>query len=281
VTVAVVTDSTACLTAEELARFAIRVVPLRVTMGSRTAVDDGTDATPADVTWALREKFPVTTSRPSPAEFASAYRALLDDGADNVVSVHLSAALSGTWESATLAAQDFPHGAVRVVDSRSTAMALGYAVLAAAARAAEGAPAAEVQGAATAVVDRTRTMFSVDTLEYLRRGGRIGTAAALLATSLSVKPLLQMVEGQIVPLEKVRTSSRAMARLIELTVQAAGTGQADVAVHHLAVPDRAAAVAASLRSALPRSGECRVAELGAVIGAHLGPGVLGTVVVRR
>jgi DegV family protein with EDD domain len=206
---------------------------------------------------------------------------LLDSGADNVVSVHLSAALSGTWESATLAAQDFPHGAVRVVDSRSTAMALGYAVLAAATRAAEGAPAAEVQGAATAVVDRTRTMFSVDTLEYLRRGGRIGTAAALLATSLSVKPLLQMVEGQIVPLEKVRTSSRAMARLVELTVQAAGTGRADAAVHHLAVPDRADAVAASLRSALPRLGECRVAELGAVIGAHLGPGVLGTVVVRR
>lgn len=280
-TVAVVTDSTACLTAEELARFEIRVVPLRVTMGSRTAVDDGADVTPADVTWALREKYPVTTSRPSPAEFAAAYRALLDSGAENVVSVHLSAALSGTWESATLAAQDFPHGAVRVVDSRSTAMGLGYAVLAAAARAGDGAPAADVQGAATDVVDRTRTMFSVDTLEYLRRGGRIGTAAALLATSLSVKPLLQMVEGQIVPLEKVRTASRATARLVELTAQAAGTGPADVAVHHLAVPDRADGVAASLRSALPRLGECRVAELGAVIGAHLGPGVLGTVVVRR
>jgi fatty acid kinase fatty acid binding subunit len=281
VSVAVVTDSTACLPAEELARFAIRVVPLRVTLGSRTAVDDGEDVTPADVTRALREKFPVTTSRPSPAEFAAVFRELLDRGADNVVSVHLSAALSGTWESATLAAQDFPHGAVRVVDSRSTAMALGYAVLAAASRAGDGASAAEVQSAATDVVDRTRTLFSVDTLEYLRRGGRIGTAAALLATSLSVKPLLQVVEGQIVPLEKVRTTSRATARLVELTARAAGSRPVDIAVHHLAVPDRADALVTSLRSAIPDLGECRVAELGAVIGAHLGPGVLGTVVVRR
>jgi DegV family protein with EDD domain len=124
-------------------------------------------------------------------------------------------------------------------------------------------------------------MFYVDTLEFLRRGGRIGTAAALFATSLSVKPLLQMVEGQIVPLEKVRTSTRAVARLVELTVAAAGTGPVDLAVHHLAAVERATALEAQLRSALPQLGESRVAELGAVIGAHLGPGVLGTVLVRR
>jgi DegV family protein with EDD domain len=277
----VVTDSTACLAGSELEQHGIRVVPLRVLLGHRSAVDDGRDVTPADVTRALREKFPVSTSRPTPAEFAAEYRALLDSGFDHVVSVHLSAALSGTWESATLAAQDFPHGAVRVVDSRSTAMGLGYAVLAAASRAASGGTAAEVQGAATDVVDRTRTIFYVNTLEYLRRGGRIGAGAALLATSLSIKPLLQMVEGQIVPLEKVRTASRAMARLVELTARAAGSGPVDVAVHHLAAAERAAALAAGLRSAIPQLGECRVAELGAVIGAHLGPGVLGTVLVRR
>jgi DegV family protein with EDD domain len=278
--VAVVTDSTACLP-RGVEQAGVRIVPLRVMLGHRLAVDDGVDVTPADVTRALREKFPVTTSRPSPAEFAAAFRAELDAGADHVVSVHLSAALSGTWESATLAAQDFPHGVVRVVDSRSTAMGLGFAVAAAAARAADGASAAEVQGAATDVVDRTRTMFYVDTLEYLRRGGRIGRASALLATSLSVKPLLQMVEGQIVPLEKVRTSSRATARLVELTAQAAGSRPVEVAVHHLAVPDRAAALAQSLTAAIPQLVDCQLAELGAVIGAHLGPGVLGVVLVRR
>ncbi|WP_375484473.1 DegV family protein [uncultured Jatrophihabitans sp.] len=279
--VAVVTDSTSCLSGATAAELGIHVVPLRVMLGHRVAVDDGADITPGDVVRALREKFAVSTSRPTPAEFAAAYRTVLESGAERVVSVHLSAALSGTWESATLAAQDFPHGVVRVVDSRSTAMGLGFAVLAAAHAAQAGQSAAGVQGAATEAVDRTRTMFYVDTLEYLRRGGRVGSAQALLATSLSVKPLLQMVEGQIVPLEKVRTSSRAVARLVELTVAAAGDDDVDLAVHHLGVPERADALLATLQTALPRLQDARVAELGAVIGAHLGPGVLGTVLVRK
>jgi DegV family protein with EDD domain len=278
--VAVVTDSTACLPADLLAAHGVAVVPLRVTLGSRSAVD-GVDVTSADLAAALKDKQAVSTSRPSPAEFAATYQRLLDSGAERIVSVHLSAALSGTWEAAVLASQDFPHGTVRVVDSRSTAMALGFAVLAAARRAASGGTAAQVQGAAAAVVDETRTLFCVDTLEYLRRGGRIGTAAALLATTLSVKPLLHLVEGQIVPLEKVRTSAKAVARLVELTVAAAGGGPVDIAVHHLAVPDRALALEQRLQAVLPRLGESSVSELGPVIGAHLGPGVLGTVVVRR
>jgi DegV family protein with EDD domain len=278
--VAVVTDSTACLPAETIERLSISVVPLRVTLGSRTAVD-GVDVSSADVARALRAKVAVSTSRPTPAEFAEQYRKLLDAGASHVVSVHLSAALSGTWESAVLAAQDFPHGAVRVVDSRSTAMALGFAVAAAAQRAAAGGSAAEVQGAATETVDATRTLFYVDTLEYLRRGGRIGTAAALFATTLSVKPLLQLVEGQIVALEKVRTASKALARLVELTVQAADGRPVDLAVHHVAAAERARVVETQLRERLPGLGESRVAELGPVIGAHLGPGVVGTVLVRR
>jgi DegV family protein with EDD domain len=206
---------------------------------------------------------------------------LLEDGASHIVSIHLSAALSGTWESAVLAAQDFPHGPVRVVDSRSTAMGLGYAVLAAARRALDDGSAAEVQGAAAATVDATRTMFYVDTLEHLRRGGRIGTAAALFGTTLAVKPILQLVEGQIVPLEKVRTSTKALARLVELTVKAAGSGPVDLAVHHVAAADRAGDVERQLRDQVAQLGESRVAELGPVIGAHLGPGVVGTVVVRR
>ncbi|HEU5265574.1 MAG TPA: DegV family protein [Jatrophihabitans sp.] len=278
--VRVVTDSTSCLRADLVAGHHIEIVPLRVTLGSHTAVD-GVDVTADDLALALREKMPVSTSRPSPAEFAAAYRRLLDDGATHVVSVHLSAALSGTWESAVLAAQDFPHGVVRVVDSRSTAMALGFAVLAAATRAADGASAAQVQEAATTTVDATRTLFYVDTLEYLRRGGRIGTAAALLGTTLAVKPLLHLVEGQIVALEKVRTSAKAVARLVDLTVRTAADGAVDLAVHHVGAAGRAAAVTDQLRAALPKIGECYVSELGPVVGAHLGPGALGTVVVRR
>lgn len=276
--VAIVTDSTAYLPSSVPS--AVRVVPLRVHLGNRTAVD-GVDVTPSDVVSALRSKVAVSTSRPSPAEFAAVYRECLAAGADHVVSIHLAAALSGTWESAVLASQDFGYGVVRVVDSRGTAGGLGFAVQAASAAASSGASAAEVQGAATEVIDRTRTLFYVDTLEYLRRGGRIGTAAALLATSLSVKPLLQMVEGQIVALEKVRTPTRALARLVALTAAAAGDGPVDVAVHHLAAASRAETVAAQLRSAVPSIGELHVAELGPVLGAHLGPGAIGTILVRR
>ncbi|MDT4946523.1 MAG: fatty acid kinase fatty acid binding subunit [Pseudonocardiales bacterium] len=278
--VAVVTDSTAYLPRGVADLLGIVTVPLRVSLGSRAATD-GVDVSPGEVVGALRGRVAVTTSRPTPAEFAAAYRRCLDSGASHIVSVHLAAALSGTWESAALAAQDFPHGVVRVVDSRSTAGALGFAVRAAAGAARGGASAAEVQGAATDTVDRTRTLFYVDTIEYLRRGGRVGTAAALLATSLSVKPILQMVEGHIVPLEKVRTSAKAIARLVQLTVDAAGDGVVDVAVHHLAAQARADQVAGQLRAALPRIGELDIAEIGPVVGAHLGPGVIGTVVVRR
>jgi DegV family protein with EDD domain len=278
--VCVVTDSTACLSAETVEKFGISVVPLRVTLGNRTAID-GVNVTSAEVSRALRAKVPVSTSRPTPAEFATRYQELLDGGASHVVSVHLSSALSGTWESAVLAAQDFPHGVVRVVDSRSTAMGLGFPVLAAARMAADGASAAQVQGAATATVDATRTYFYVDTLEYLRRGGRIGTAAALFATTLSVKPLLQLVEGQIVGLEKVRTSAKALSRLVELTERAAGRHEVDLAVHHVSAAERAETVAGQLRDRLPRLKETFLAELGPVVGAHLGPGVVGTVIVRH
>jgi DegV family protein with EDD domain len=242
---------------------------------------DGVDISPRDVARALRDKKRVTTSRPSPSEFAATFRSCLEQGASHVVCVNISAALSGTWEAATLAAQDFQHGVVRVIDSRSTAAGLGYAVAAAARVAAGGGTAAEVQGAAVETVDRTRTLFYVDTLEYLRRGGRIGSASALLATSLSVKPLLQMVEGQIVALEKVRTSSKAMARLVQLSVEAAGKGPVEITVHHLAAEARAGAVAAQLAAQLPQADDVRVAELGAVISAHLGPGVIGVVLARQ
>ncbi|HSY16073.1 MAG TPA: DegV family protein [Jatrophihabitantaceae bacterium] len=279
-TVAVVTDSTSYLPPGAAARTGVEVVALRVTVGERTGVD-GIEVSSADVTKALRDRVSVTTSRPAPAEFAAAYQAALDAGASNIVSVHVSAALSGTWESARLAAQDFGFGTVRVVDSRSTGMALGFAVLAAAQAAMDGATAAAVQDAAVATAERTFTTFYVDSFEYLRRGGRVGTATALLGTSLSVKPLLHVANGEIQLLEKVRTSTKALARLLQRTVEAAGDSPIDIAVHHLDAGQRADDLAGKLRAALPRLERLYISEVGAVLGAHLGPGALGTVVVRR
>ena len=280
-TVRVVTDSTACLPPERLAALGVDVVPLRVQIGQRTAID-GVDVSSAEVAQALRSKVNVSTSRPAPAEFAEKFQQVLDSGASHVVSVHISSALSGTWESAVLAAQDFPHGVVRVVDSRNTAMGLGFAVIAAAEKAAAGGSAAEVQGAATATVDATRTLFYVDTLEHLRRGGRIGAASALLGTALSVKPILHVVDGAIVVRDKVRTAGRALAKLVDLAVEASGDGEVDIAVHHLEAPERAAALADAVSMRLSdRLRDCYITEIGAVVAAHVGPGVAGVVVHRR
>jgi DegV family protein with EDD domain len=120
----------------------------------------------------------------------------------------------------------------------------------------------------------------LETLEYLRRGGRIGAGAALLGTALAVKPLLYVDGGRIQPLEKVRTTGRAMSRLVEVAVEAAGDVPVQLAVHHLAAPDRAAELANRLDESLPLSSGCVVSEVGAVIGAHTGPGMLGVVVCR-
>jgi DegV family protein with EDD domain len=278
--VMVVTDSTSSLPPGFARELGITVVPLTVTLDSRTGTE-GEDILPADVTRALAEKRTVTTSRPSPAQFAEVYRRLLKSGARQVISIHLSSELSGTWDSARLAAQEFDYGVVRVVDSRSTAMALGFAVLDAARAAAGGARAGEVADVAVATADRARTLVYVDTLEYLRRGGRIGAAASLVGTALAMKPLLHVRDGRILPLEKVRTTSKALSRLVALSVAEAGDGPVDLAVHHLAAAERAEELAGRLRAQIPNVQSLYVSEIGAVVGAHVGPGVIGVVVVAR
>jgi DegV family protein with EDD domain len=278
VTVAVVTDSTAYFPAGLAERRGIRQVPLHVLVDGRHWLD-GVQLGPAELVEALARRASVSTSRPTPGEFEAAYTEAIRAGADTIVSVHLSRALSGTWESARLAAEQVGAKRVRVVDSRSTGMGLGFSVLAAAAVAADGGDLDTVYDTAERVGARCRAFFSVDTLEYLRRGGRIGSAAALVGSALAVKPLLHVDAGRVVPLEKVRTASRARARLVDLAVQAAGSAPFDLAVHHLGAAGRAADLVTQLHDRLPMLSECLVSEVGAAIGAHAGPGMLGVVVL--
>jgi DegV family protein with EDD domain len=278
--IAVVTDSTAYLP-EALAREAgLTVVPLTVVIAGEPGLE-GIDVTPADVAKALEARpVEVTTSRPAPGEFVRAYQELFDAGATGVVSVHLSAQLSGTLAAAGLAAERFG-GRVEVVDSCSTGMGLGFPALAAARAAANGEDLSRVHAAAVAAADRTTTLFYVDTLEFLRRGGRIGAASALLGTALSVKPILRVTDGGIVVRDKVRTASRALARLVDLAVEAAGDGPVDIAVHHLVATERADALRRSLTSRLgDRLRRTYATEVGAAVAAHAGPG-LACVVVHR
>jgi len=280
-TVRVVTDSTALLPADVVEAAGMRVVPLSVTVSGQ-AGREGLDVTPDDVAQALGERrFTVTTSRPSPADFAQVYRDLLDDGAAGVVSVHLSSRLSGTYESALLAAEEFD-GQVRVVDSAAAGIGVGFVALQACAVAGAGGDIEAVRIAALAAVERVSTLFYVDTLEFLRRGGRITAAQALLGTALAVKPILHVVRGEVVLKEKVRTSSRALARLADLAVEAAQESDVDIAVQHLGAPDRAQALHDTLLDRLgDRVHDRYLSEVGAAIAAHTGPGVIGVTVYRR
>ena len=273
---AVVTDSTAYLPADVVERHALTVVPLQVVVGGKSLAE-GVEVSSDEVALALREWRPVTTSRPSPQTFAETYRSL---GTNEVVSVHLSADLSGTADAARIAARQVAGEgiAVTVVDSRSLGMGLGFVAVAAARTALDGAGVDAVARVARRLAPEVAIWLYVDTLEYLRRGGRIGAAAAVVGSALSVKPLLYLVDGRLEPLERVRTTGRALARLEELAVREAGDREVDVAVQHLAAPERAGEVADRLAARLPKARSMYVGEVGAVVGAHVGPGMLGVVV---
>jgi DegV family protein with EDD domain len=282
VSIALVTDSTAYLPTSVVESRGIHVVPLHVVIGGHE-YSEGVDVTTAEVATALRSFKPVSTSRPAPQAFLEAYEKAAADGADGIVSVHISADMSSTVESAHLAAQQSPVP-VRVVDSRSLGMAMGYAVLSASERAAAGADLDAVAELAVARSQAATVVFYVDTLEHLRRGGRIGSASAFLGSALAIKPILGLSDGSIRPLEKVRTSARALARLAELTAaaaEAAGPGGVDIAVHHLDSASRADDLAQQLREGVGTAHEVIVVELGAVVGAHVGPGTIAVAVSPR
>ncbi len=277
--VAVVTDSTAYLPAALTRRHGIDVVPLQLAVGGKVR-EEGVDVTAEEAAQALREWNPVTTSRPSPSRFADAYKAAAAAGASGIVSVHLSGEMSGTVEAARVAAADAPVP-VRVVDTRTIGMGVGFSALAAGAVAARSGSVEEAASAAMLRADLSRSLFYVATLEHLRRGGRIGAAATLVGSALMIKPLLGISDGRITPLEKVRTASRAVARLEELAVETAGDRPVDLAVQHLAAAAKAEALAARLRERIPGVIDVYVGEVGPVIGAHVGPGMLGVVVAPQ
>jgi DegV family protein with EDD domain len=280
----IVTDSTAMLPPELAAERGIVVVPLQVVIGA-TVYDEGAadGATPELVAAALKQWTPVSTSRPAPAVLAEVYEQAARDGATGVLSIHLSGEMSGTFESAQLAARDTPIP-VTVLDSRQVGVATGFATLAAADVLDAGGSVDEAAEAARLRAEASSSLFYVDTLEYLRRGGRIGAAAALFGGALAVKPLLQIEDGRVATLEKVRTAARALSRLEELAVQAAGGEQIDLCVAHLASPDRAQQLTERLGRRLADNladREIWCGELGAVLGAHVGPGMLAVCVSPR
>lgn len=272
-TVAVVTDSSACLDREAARQLGIAVAPLHVFVGGND-LREGVDDMPDD----LASGGAVTTAGASPGELYEIYREALErsDGS-GVVAVHISAGLSSTWEAARAAAAELGER-VRVVDSSSVAMGLGYAVLSAAHAAARGQSMNAVYENAVEAAARCRSLIVVDRLDHLRRGGRIGAAAALLGTALAMKPILHLTDGKLVLGEKTRTTTKALVKLVDATVGIVGTSGVALTVHHVQCPERADEVASMLADRLPQLGDIDVVPLGAVLGAHVGPGAVGVVV---
>jgi DegV family protein with EDD domain len=254
-------------------------VPLEVMIDGER-FHEGVDLSSAELLEALNAGRRVTTSQPAPAAFARAYAHAAARGAREIVSVHLSGELSGTVRAAELAALAAPVP-VHVIDSRSVVMGLGLAAVAAAELgSSDGASAAQ---RARQVAASSSTVFLVDSLEYLRRGGRLGAGPAAMGTLLGLRPLLALQSGKIEVIEKVRTRRAARERLESLTIAAAtARGTAQVVVHHLGQPDVAAILARQLEACL---GEVvvavQVSEICAVIAAHAGPGLLAVVVADR
>lgn len=288
--VAVVTDSTSGLLGAPLpALDAVHIVPLIVQRDGKD-FRENVDITGAEVLQALEAGEVLTTSRPAPAEFSRVYEELAESGVEAAVSIHLSSDLSGTYEAAVTAAKDAPIP-VEVVDSKTAGMVLGFGAYAAASavratdrRSDAVETASNAAQVARDVMSEGNVLFYVDTLEYLHRGGRVGSVSALLGTALSVKPLLAVVDGHIELSEKVRTRRRALERLV---ARCATSGkkilenfpQVDVSIQHLGAPRAADEALRQIRKELGsqvRHGV--VTGAGAVLGTHVGPGVVGAIV---
>lgn len=273
--VAIVTDSTACLPPQLSEKLGITVAQIQVRIGDW--VDDEVRVPLPKLVDAMRGEQEIATAPPDPGAFFWTYADAEAAGAQAIVSLHVSTDLSGTAEAARQAAAQV-RIPVHVVDTRTCGMSLGYAVVAAATAAAAGGDVRQVVAAARQSFGRSTELFYVDTLEFLRRGGRIGAAAALLGSALSVKPLLTMADGRIAPLDKVLGAERALRRMIDIAVGRAGGGEVDIAVEHFSAPERAQSVLDQLRAKLPHVRRFLVTTVSSAIGAHVGPGAVGVTV---
>lgn len=277
-TVRVITDSTSYVPAEQAAALGIAVVQLSVTLGGVTRTEDEVDAESFYRQMRETGEFP-TSSQPTVAVMIDALEATVADGHE-AVAVLISSKMSGTYDTAGMARDQVlerhPGAVIEVVDSRSNSMEEGFAVLAAARAAADGASAADVVAEAERAIARTRWLFTPATLDYLRMGGRIGNAAALVGTLLQISPILTVVDGMTASLKQVRTHRRAIETIADLAAaDFAGKGFADAVVHHILDAEEGEALATMIEE---RSGyRPRVQQLGPAVGIHVGPGSLGVV----
>ena len=272
--VKIITDSTAYLPPDLIARYGIRVIPLKVVFGAE-AYAEGVDISNEEFYGKLAAASTLpTTSQPSVGDFLEVYGEASREGKP-ILSIHISSKLSATISTALTAKSELPQAQIEVVDSLSTAMALGMVVLAAARAADEGQSLSQIRATAEKVIQSMNLFFIVDTLEYLHKGGRIWGAAALMGTVLRIKPVLYLKEGQIEVLTKVRTKRKALKRLLELMGERMTEGASvHVTIIHAHAVEEASALEKEVRAHF-NCAEIYISELGPVIGAHVGPRAIG------
>jgi len=272
--VAIVTDSISSLTQEMGREYGVHVVPIHIFFGTE-AHRDGIDLH-ADQFYKMLNgsKQMPTTSQPTAADFLECYKQLAGQ-VEAIVSIHASKKVSATVDSARAASKELPDVPIHVIDCHTLSMGQGLIVIAAARAAAADMDAEEIVQLVAGLIPKTKVLFTVETLEYLRKGGRIGGATALLGTALKIKPVLHIEDGQVEPLEKPRTRKRAVGRLLDLMAERVGSADTvHAAVLHCYASEDAAQLAKQVAKRF-NCAELLTAEAGPTIGAHGGPGTLG------
>lgn len=271
----IVTDSTASLPHYVSQREKIKVIGMQITIDQMSFAEQ-VEVSGQAVLAALVNHRDVTTSQPSLGAIRGIYEECEADGATEILSIHLSSELSGTYATCAAVARDFPIP-VRVTDSRSIGLGLGFAVMQASRM--RDIDANQVTSRIQQQSRHTKVWLYVESLEYLRRGGRLGTAGSIVGGALQIKPILHIQDGRLQPFEKVRTTSKALARLVELAVQAATDLQKPISIgiQHAGNREKAQDLAIQIGNKLPGV-PIMVSELGAVLSAHVGPGAIGVVV---
>lgn len=276
--VRIVTDSTADIPVAQAEALNITIVPLTVFFGDEAFLDNVELDNAAFYRKLQESKDLPRTSQPSPAAFEETFTRLINEGADAIISVHLSSKLSGTYQSACTARDGLPEDLkkipVEIIDSQSISVGMSYPIMEAAKKAQSGADLAEIKAHLLDQLSRTRILAALDTLEFVKRGGRIGGAKALLGNMLSFKPIISLKEGEVIPLEQPRTRNKAYARIAQLVHEMEP-------IEYIAIAEASDEVGQQLAQALKAtySGEIPIYKLGGVLGTHTGPGTAAVSVV--
>lgn len=278
--IAIITDTDSSLPVDLAARYGIRQVPIIVHFGQESLkTGEEIDDTQLFARVDREGKLP-TTSAPTPGQFVMAYRAALDDGAEQIVCLCVSSQVSATYNAAVVACDEFPNHNITVLDTRSLTMGQGFMVLAAAKAAAAGAPVDEIVARVQDVGERTYVYTALSTLKYLAMSGRVGHLAAGMGTLLNIKPILTLRDGKLDLLERVRTRRKAWSRVLALTAQALGDRHAEqMAIVHVNALEEARLFEEQLRTSLPCPDDIVMAELSAGLSVHSGAGLVGVVAV--